>query len=391
MKMVEEIKNHLEYSLIPFWAKLMDSENGGFYGMLDYDLNLDKKSMKGCILNSRIMWFFSEAYLLLKNEELLDYAKHAYLFLKDKCLDEENGGVYWSVNYKGLPYDTVKHTYNQAFAIYALAAYYKASKDEEALQLAEAIYELIEDKCKDEGGYLEAFDETFHPVSNGKLSENGVMAERTMNTLLHIMEAYTELYRVSRREDVRENLIWILNIFRDKVYNKEKCRQEVFFDKEYNSLIDLISYGHDIESAWLLERTLEVIGECPADSDIRKMAKEMSENIYQTAFDGHSVSNECEKGVENVYRIWWIQAEAMVGFVNAYQDGHGSKYLMAAERIWDYVKEYVVDKRKGSEWYWRLYSDGRPVSGEPIVEPWKCPYHNGRMCMEIVRRLGNDS
>lgn len=391
MRMVEEIEKHLENALIPFWAELKDEENGGFYGLLDYDLNLDKKAMKGCILNSRIMWFFSESYLLLGDEKLLNYAKHGYQFLKDKCLDKENGGVYWSVNYKGLPYDTVKHTYNQAFAIYALSAYYKATKDEEALRIAEEIYEVIENRCKDENGYLEAFDETFHPISNGKLSENGVMAERTMNTLLHVMEGYAELYRVTKREDVKERLIWILNIYKDKVYNREKRRQEVFFDADYNSLIDLISYGHDIEAAWLLERTLEVIGECPVGRDIREMAKEMSENIYKTAFDGHSVINECENGVENVYRIWWIQAEAMVGFVNAYQNGYGGKYLTAAERIWDYIKTHFVDKRRGSEWYWRLYSDGRPVSGEPIVEPWKCPYHNGRMCMEIVRRLGNDS
>lgn len=390
MKIVTEIKNHLENALIPFWSKLMDEENGGFYGMLDFDLKLDKKAMKGCILNSRIMWFFSEAYLLLGDEKLLDYAKHGYRFLKEKCLDKENGGVYWSVNYRGLPYDTVKHTYNQAFAIYALSAYYKASGEEEALKLAEEIYEVIESRCRDEKGYLEAFDETFHPVSNGKLSENGVMAERTMNTLLHVMEGYTELYRVSKRSDVKRSLVWILNIFTDHVYNAEKQRQEVFFDGDYNSLIDLISYGHDIEAAWLLERTLEVLGECPEcpAEAIRNMSKEMSENIYRKAFDGHSVINECENGVENVYRIWWIQAESMVGFVNAYQNGYGAEYLAAAERIWEYIKKYFVDKREGSEWFWRLYSDGQPVSGEPIVEPWKCPYHNGRMCIEIIRRLG---
>ena len=184
-----EIKEHLTKDIIPFWRGLKDVEYGGFYGYMGYDLGLDKKAVKGCILNSRILWFFSNAYLVLKEEELLADAGHAFRFLKDYCVDKENGGVYWSLAFDGKPEDTTKHTYNQAFAIYALSSYYDASGDEEALSLAWELYEIIESRCKDEYGYLEAFNVRFEPEDNDKLSENGVMAEKTMNTLLHVFEA----------------------------------------------------------------------------------------------------------------------------------------------------------------------------------------------------------
>ena len=186
-----QVKEHLLSDIIPFWQRLRDEEYGGFYGYMGYDLAIDKKAVKGCILNSRILWFFSNAYLLLKDEQLLKDAGHAFKFLKDHCLDKENGGIYWSLTYDGKPEDTTKHTYNQAFAIYALSSYYDASKDEQALKIAQELYHIVETKCKDEYGYLEAFDIRFEPAENDKLSENGVMAEKTMNTLLHVFEAYT--------------------------------------------------------------------------------------------------------------------------------------------------------------------------------------------------------
>ena len=191
----EEIQSHLTQKIIPFWSGLKDEKYGGFYGYLGYDLTLNRQAVKGCILNSRILWFFSNACLLLGDDSLLADAKHAYEFLKEHCIDPENGGVYWSLTYDGRPEDTTKHTYNQAFAIYALSSYYDASKDAQALELALSLYQIVEQKCRDAYGYMEAFDIRFAPVENDKLSENGVMAEKTMNTLLHVFEAYTELYR----------------------------------------------------------------------------------------------------------------------------------------------------------------------------------------------------
>lgn len=385
--MVEEVKEHLLHTIIPFWKNLRDNEHGGYYGWLGYDLALDKKAVKGCILNSRITWFFANAYTLLKDESLLDEAKHGFAFMKDYCFDKENGGIYWSITYDGKPEDTTKHTYNQAFCIYALSSYYEASKDEEALAMAKELFHIIEEKCTDEVGYLEAFDREFHLIENDKLSENGVIADKTMNTLLHVFEAYTELYRVSKDAEVKKRLEWILDTIADKIYNPKLHRQEVFFDKNYNSILDLHSYGHDIETAWLLNRGVDVLGEKAYQKKMGPIIDDLTAQVYKVAFDGHSLANECEKGVVNTHRIWWVQAETVIGFLNGYQRNPEKKeYLEAAKSEWQFIKDYVIDKREGSEWFWEVDENGKPYPDRPIVEPWKCPYHNGRMCIEVIRR-----
>ena len=387
---VNEIETHLKEKLIPFWEGLKDKENGGYYGYMGYDLAIDTHYEKGCILNSRILWFFSNAYMLLGEDHLKDAAEHAYKFLKDCCIDKENGGVYWSVTYNGKISDDTKHTYNQAFAIYALSSYYDAVKDEEALKIAEELFNLIEEKCTDEYGYLEAFSRTFEPAGNDKLSENGVMADKTMNTLLHVFEAYTEYYRVSHNEKAAARLRFMLGIFKNNVYNEKLGRQEVFFDQKYTPLIDLYSYGHDIETAWLLDRGLEVLGDSGYIEMFAPVTHALAVNIYNRAFVNGSVLNEAENGVNDTTRIWWVQAESIVGFINEGMKIPGtdesSKYFKAAEALWEYIKEFIIDKREGSEWFWSVNADGEPCQ-KPIVEPWKCPYHNGRMCIETVRRM----
>lgn len=401
-KLSEEAREHLLGRIIPFWRGLRDDVKGGWYGYMSYGLETDKEAVKGCILNSRITWFFANAYLCCKNgliaagecekhgytpEDILAEARHGYEFLKEHCLDRTNGGIYWSLHADGTPEDTTKHTYNQAFCIYALSSYYEATGDADALKTAFELFELIEEKCTDEVGYLEAFTVDFKPESNEKLSENGVMAAKTMNTLLHVFEAYTQLYKVSKDERVGARLGWIMDTFADKIYNPERHRQEVFFDENYHSIIDLHSYGHDIETAWLIDHGVDVLGKESCRSKLSPITKDLTAQIYKIAFDGHSLANECDKGVVNEHRIWWVQAESVIGFLNGYQrDRSHAEYLEAALRQWEFIKEYVIDKREGSEWFWEVDKNGKPYPDRPIVEPWKCPYHNGRMCMEIMRR-----
>ncbi|MCI9065716.1 MAG: AGE family epimerase/isomerase [Lachnospiraceae bacterium] len=385
--MVEEIRKHLTDCIIPFWKGLRDDENGGYTGYMDYDLKKDEKAVKGCILNSRITWFFANAYMALKDESLLLEARHGYEFMQKFCVDQEKGGVYWSVNYDGTPEDTTKHTYNQAFSIYALSSYYDASKDESALTTAMELFHIIEERCMDEIGYKEAFDREFHEIENDKLSENGVIADKTMNTLLHVFEAYTELYRVSGDEAVKKRLMWILDTIAEKIYNPTLHRQEVFFDREMHSILDLHSYGHDIETAWLIRRGTDVLGDDTYTEKMLPIILDLTGQVYRTAFDGQSLANECEKGVVDENRIWWVQAETLIGFLNGYQlDPTHTEYLEAARSVWRFIREHLIDKRPGSEWFWDVDKEGKSVSGKPIVEPWKCPYHNGRMCLEVIKR-----
>lgn len=389
--LVQEVREHLTKTIIPFWQGMRDDEYGGFYGWLGYDLKLDKKAVKGCILNSRILWFFSNAYRTLGDKALLDDADHAFAFMKEHCMDKMNGGVYWSVTYDGKVEEGLKHTYNQAFAIYALSSYYRVSGKEEALKMAYGLFDLIEEKCRDDRGYLEAFTQDFCPMDNEKLSENGVMAEKTMNTLLHVFEAYTELYDVTKDEKVGKCLRWIMDIFAEKVYNPKKKRQEVFFDADWNTLIDLHSFGHDIETAWLIDRGCEILGDAAYTEKMHAITKELEACVYKEAYTHHSLSNEAENGVVDTTRIWWVQAETVVGFLNAWQKApEKEEYRQAAEDTWGFIKEYMLDKRPGSEWFWCVREDGSPVQDKPIVEPWKCPYHNGRMCFEVIKRSESD-
>lgn len=416
----DEFRSHLLERLLPFWEKLRDGQYGGYYGWMDSGLEVDRKAVKGCILNSRILWFFSNAQMSLAGDgadSLREYADWAYAFLRDRCMDGERGGVYWSLDYRGEPEDTTKHTYNQAFAVYALSSYFRAFHDREALELAERLIQVIETRCFDEYGYKEALDIAFCPVANDKLSENGVMADRTMNTLLHVLEAYTEYLLACREAErvfgedlgaasdessptadqeaggkghwqqvVTEKLHWILNLVAERVYNPALCRQEVFFDLHMKSLIDLHSYGHDIEAAWLIDRSLETLG----DEELRKrmspILRCLEAEVYEKAYAHHSLANECERGVVDEKRVWWVQAEGVVGFYNAYQKTGERRYLEAAEDIWGFIREHLVDERPDGEWFWYTDAEGSPALEKPIVEPWKCPYHNGRMCMEIMRR-----
>lgn len=399
-EMKTEMLSHMTGSIIPFWKMLRDDKYGGYYGLLTYDLRLDKKAVKGCILNSRILWFFSNAYMLLKDVTLLKEAEHAYDFLRSYCLDEDNGGVFWSCNYDGSVADETKHTYNQAFAVYALASYFDASGDESAFILASKLRGIIEKKCRDEEGYLEAFTADFRPTGNDKLSENGVEAYRTMNTLLHVFEAYSEYLRVLKKavsadpkrgseiKAVSDDIRFMLDLIADKIYNRKLKRQEVFFDRHYRSLIDLHSYGHDIEASWLIDRGLKILNDRNYTDKISSITGNLSKSVYERAYIDNSLLNECEKGVDDTNRIWWVQAEAVLGFANASKRSAAAgksteayRFMKAAEDVWGYIKDKMIDNREGSEWLAQVDKDGIPVPSLPIVEPWKCPYHNGRMCI----------
>ena len=387
-KLCTETSNELMNHIMPFWNKLKD-ERGGFYGYMDFDLNLDKDAEKGVILNSRIMWFYSNIYLTMKNAESLLYAKHAYDFLKEHCVDKTYGGVYWTLNADGSPCDDMKHTYNQAFAIYGLASYYDATGDNDALALAYELYQVVEEKCVDEYGYLEAFDRQWELIDNDKLSEDGYSASKTMNTLLHVIEAYTELYRVDKNKEIGAKLRKALEICKEKVYNPKDEMLDVFFDEKMNSIADIYSYGHDIEASWLIDRACKVLEDKDLTDEFSKLTMIIADHSIEAAFENGAMNNQYCRGEIDKRRVWWVQAEAIVGLINAYQKSGEQKYLDTAVEIWEYIKEHLIDKREGSEWFSNLDENGEPTSKEPIVEPWKCPYHNGRMCMEVLKRYAD--
>ena len=382
-----ECKNELVNHIIPFWNKLEDKEKGGFYGYVGNDLTLDKDAPKGVILHSRILWFYSNCYLVLKDPECLSKARHAFNFMIKHCIDEKNGGVYWMLNADGSVNDSMKHTYCQAFFIYALSSYYDASKDKKALEIATRLFETVEKHCRDEVAYLEAFSEDWSIIPNDALSENGLMADKTMNTTLHLIEAYTELYRVDKNPAVLKALRFQTEIMLNKIYDPVRGQLMVFFDKDLNEIGDIYSYGHDIEATWLMDRACNVIGDEHLSKRVAEMNKVIVENIAKRAISHGRLNNEVEKGVINTWHIWWVQAEGVVGFYNAYQRYGDARYLDIARGLWKYITEHIIDKREGGEWHSQVDDTEVPSPDKPVVDPWKCPYHNGRMCLEIITRM----
>jgi len=378
-----EITAQLEQKILPFWEGMKDGEYGGFYGFMDEGLKLRKKADKGCILNSRILWTFATAARELEMDEYRAYADQAFDFLH-RFLDAENGGVYWSVTFDGKPSDTTKHTYCQAFTIYGLAAYYRLTGKREALDLAMELYRIIEEKCRDEKGYFEALKVDFTPESNEKLSENGVMASRTMNTLLHVVEAYAELYRACGDEEVRQAGVRGLEQAKDTVYNPGKRRMEVFFDNDFRSLLDMQSYGHDIEGSWLLwDAAVTLAGQEGAEK-WRSMCLDLLTSPTERAFTDHGLHYEIVNGRVNTIRAWWPQAEAMLGFAFGWEQTKDPAWLERMRIQWAYIQKVIVDPREDGEWFNEIREDGTSV-GKPMVEEWKCPYHNGRMCLQLLK------
>lgn len=383
---LDEIRKELEEHIVPYWTALKDDEFGGFYGYKGFDLSVDKKADKGVILHSRILWFFSSCLEVLGDEKYREYADHAFDYVKNHCIDYELGGVYWMTTYDGKPSDDMKHTYNIAFAVYALSAYYNATGVKEALDLAEKLFEDIENNTPDKYGCREAFTRDWKLADNEALSENGLHAEKTMNSVLHLIEAYTELYRANKSERVAEKLKYQLSIVENKIFDYENNALRVFFDEKFDVIGDIHSYGHDIEASWLTDRAVETLGDEELIRKFNALDGRLAENIYNIAIEDGALNNEREIDKIDRKRVWWVQAEGIVGFINAYQHSGQDKFLKTALGIWEYVKANVVDKREGGEWYSEVSYEGKPHDWKEETGPWKCPYHNGRMCLEMIKR-----
>lgn len=384
--MIKEIRSELENHIIPFWSKLKDEENGGFYGFMDYNLNLDRKADKGVILHSRILWFFSSCYKVLGKKEYLENATHAYNFIKNHCIDYDLGGVYWMMDCKGGVVDGMKHTYNIAFAIYALSAYYNACGEKEALELAQKLFNDVEEKTVDQYGYREAFTRDWTLADNDALSENGLQADKTMNAILHLIEAYTELYKANRDEKVANRLKFLLLQMENEVFDPKTNALKVFFNTRLELIGDIHSYGHDIEATWLTDLACDVLGDEELKARFTQMNLKISKNIQKIAINNGAMNNERENEKIDTKRVWWVQAEAVVGFTNAYQHSGDESFLETAKGVWEYIKREIIDRREGGEWYSEVSEGGRPFEHKEEVGPWKCPYHNGRMCLEIITR-----
>lgn len=389
-KLSGEFEQELTGNILPYWIKhAPNPDTGGFYGQVSAQGKPDSKAERGALLSSRILWSYSSAYLNYKDESYRKLADQAFNDLETTFWDKKNGGLYWSVTGAGKPLQTHKQIYGQVFGIYGYAEYFRATGNKQALERAKTLYRLVEQHALDKqfGGYIEVLGEDWKTQTT-PTNSLGVATTKSQNTHLHVMEAYTNLLRIWPDPQLKQQQKALLGIMLDKILDPKTNHLALFMDTNWKVEGDGISYGHDIEAAWLLVEAAEVLG----DSDLIKRTRALAVKIADVTIaegmdkDG-AILNEASasKGLTNSGKDWWAQAEAVVGFINAYEITGDAKYLTAATRTWSFIKTYIVNQQTG-EWHWGTDRAGKVIA-QPTLSMWKCPYHNSRAMMESARRL----
>lgn len=377
-------------AILAYWSEnVVDKRKGGFYGSVDNNNKPDAFAAKGIVLNSRILWAFSAAYHFTSRKEHLMLATRAFDYILDHFIDPQYGGVYWSVDANGHKRDGRKQIYGLAFCIYGLAEYYRVTDDDTALVHAKQLFECIEEYSfdKEKNGYLEALSEQWQPLGDLRLSEKDDNEKKTMNTHLHIIEAYANLYQVWPDKNLRERIINLLEIFASYIINKETKHLNLFMDENWQVKSSLQSYGHDIEAAWLLQECAEVVSYKMYEEYFRKQAIILAQAAAEGLDRDGGLWYEYEPADNCLVREKhsWPQAEAMVGFFNAWQLTGEHKWLEYSFRTWEFVKQHIRDNVNG-EWYWGIHDDLSVIEKDKAGF-WKCPYHNSRACIELIHRI----
>ena len=396
--MKREMQDVLEQNILRFWLdKMVDREHGGFYGRIDGHGILHPEAEKGAILNARILWAFSAAYRVLGNQEYLKAATRAKDYLIEHFIDKEYGGVYWSVDYLGRPLDTKKQFYAIGFAIYGLSEYARATGDREALDYALQLYNCIEEHAfdREHNGYIEACTRAWGEIADMRLSELDANYPKSQNTHLHIIEPYTNLLRCLKElcvqescDSVEASLRNLIDIFTDKILNPETHHLDLFFEMDWTRGAGrLESYGHDIECSWLMHEAALVLGDAKVLAKVEPIVREVAKASEKGLRPDGSMIHEANLDTGHVDDDlhWWVQAENVVGWYNLYQHFGDTEALDRALRCWNYIKTQIIDWDNG-EWHWSRHPDGTLNTVDDKAGFWKCPYHNSRMCLEIMER-----
>jgi len=387
--MYDFLEEHLKTKIIPFWNRQADTENGGFYGYAQLNLVTDKYADKGSIKIARILWAYSAMYLHYRDPAYLEFARIAYAYLTEHLYDNIHKGVYWKSSYCGKIINESKHIYAQSFAIYGLSEYYLASSEIHAKELAMEIFAAMEKHAfqPEKNCYTEQFKRDWTADRNTLLQDDHEIPYYTANSILHLIEAYTSLYIATKAVRVYDRLKSLLDLFYEKIYDKTDHRCLIAFDENWESIDNSLSFGHDIEASWLLDQAMDAIGYHP--EAYGKMTRELCENIYRNAYSEGMINSTENNGIINRTLVWWIQAEAVVGFINRYERSRNRLYLDAADKTLEVIMTKIVDHREGGEWYWSVDRNGHPLEDYGISENWKANYHNVRMCLEVLKRRGS--
>jgi len=387
----DQVNAELRGNILPFWMDYpVDRINGGFYGALTNDLTIHNEVPRSAILCARILWTFATAYRKFGKAEYLSTAEWAYDYLTQVFWDHEYGGVYWSVDSQGNPVQDRKHHYAQAFTIYGLSEFFLATQDHRSLKLAQDLFYLLEKRAYEPtyGGYIEGSSRPWEKLEDMRLSTKELNCRKSMNTMLHILEAYTNLLRVWDQAELKKQHKVLIETFLGRIINPQTHHFRLLFDDQWQSLIPNVSYGHDIEGSWLLVEAAEVQGDAALLAQVQETALQMAEAVYRRGRDrdGSLFYEGDSQGIVEPQKAWWVQAEAMIGFYNAYQLSGQEFFTQAAQQCWVYIQTNLVDRAHG-DWYKQRHPNGRIDDSIYKVGPWEGPYHHSRACFEILNRI----
>jgi cellobiose epimerase len=386
----DSIEQELRSNLLPFWReRSLDHVHGGFVAEMANDGSLNASASKGLILNARLLWTFSALYRELADMRDLALARRAFDCLETCFRDREYSGYVWHIGQDGSVQDSSKKIYGQAFCIYALSEYHQATGDSEALRIATELYSLIEQHAHDtaRGGYIEVLARDWSPAEDMRLSDKDMDVAKSMNNHLHLLEAYTNLYRSWPKTIVAERLRELIGLFGFKMLTPAG-HFNLFFDEDWNVRSNSYTYGHDIEGAWLLYDAAEALGDKDLLRQVSQWAVSIASVVSAEALNqegGLAYEGRCGAVIDSGCE-WWPQAEAILGFWYAYRITKDAKYAEIAARLWNFIQRRVADRVHG-EWFWRIFSDGSVDQKEPKISEWKDPYHGVRMCLKMLRFL----
>ena len=382
-----QVKKELTTDILPYWIKRMNNPEGGFYGRISGEEQLDTDAPVGNILVARILWTFAAAYRIFGNKEYLEMAEKAKKEIINRFFDKEYGGTYWSLNSDGTPLDTKKQIYSISFTIYGLAELNRTTGDGKALEYAIKLFNSIEEHSfdKEQDGYFEAFTREWNSIEDMRLSDKDANESKTMNTHLHILEAYTCLLRVWRNPRLEERLRNLIEVFENHILASNR-HLRLFFNDSWECNYETVSYGHDIEASWLLHEAALVLGDQTVLERIEKLVPEIAKAAEEGFSAMEGMAYECKDGHMDKERHWWVQAETVVGYFNLWDNFGSQEGLENALMCWEFIKGNLIDRENG-EWFWSLFPDGTVNRKEDKAGYWKAPYHNGRMCLEIIERV----
>lgn len=387
---LSSVRTELEDHLLPFWLeRVVDQTQGGFIGWMSQKGQVDPQASKGLILNARLLWTYAALYRHMDEPRCVPLAHRAYDTLLTHFWDRERGGAYWEIDPQGAVRDNSKKIYGQAFVIYALAEYAWALDHAEALQYAQALFEKIECLARDhqQGGYFEVCRADWVVAPDSRLSGKDRVASKSMNNHLHLLEAYTHLYRLWPEERVALALRDLILIFTEHIVDAQGHLRH-FFDDQWHPLSTDYTFGHDIEASWLLYEAGAVLSDTTVQKTVDSLSLQMAHSVLDEGIDANG--GLCYGGkdgqVTDYNKEWWPQAECVVGFLNAYHLCGSTSFETAARTVWGFIQNTIVDRDHG-EWFWRVDPQGHPDPNEPKVSAWKGPYHNCRACLEILQRL----